>query len=52
MTIATTTMKDAALAVALMDLTSLNTSDTTKSIQALVDSINPDAGHACRSMCL
>lgn len=36
--------KDAALAVALMDLTSLNTSDTTKSIQALVDSINPTLG--------
>ncbi|WP_165725994.1 deoxyribose-phosphate aldolase [Pseudoalteromonas sp. SA25] len=36
--------KDAALAVALMDLTSLNTSDTTKNIQALVDSINPTLG--------
>ncbi|KAA1150818.1 deoxyribose-phosphate aldolase [Pseudoalteromonas sp. FUC4] len=36
--------KDAALAVALMDLTSLNTSDTTKSIQALVNSINPTLG--------
>lgn len=36
--------KEAALAVALMDLTSLNTSDTTTDIQALVNSINPTLG--------
>jgi deoxyribose-phosphate aldolase len=39
-----TPQQNAALAVALMDLTSLNASDTAKYIQALVNSINPTLG--------
>ena len=35
---------DAHLAVSLMDLTSLNTSDTASDIQQLVNSINPKLG--------
>jgi deoxyribose-phosphate aldolase len=39
-----TKQQDALLAVELMDLTSLNTSDTTKDIQALINSIRPALG--------
>jgi len=39
-----TKQQDALLAVKLMDLTSLNTSDTTKDIQTLINSIRPTLG--------
>jgi deoxyribose-phosphate aldolase len=39
-----TKQQDALLAVELMDLTSLNTSDTTKDIQTLINSIRPALG--------
>lgn len=44
MTIATTTVDNAALAVQLMDLTSLNDDDSTATINALVTSIKPKLG--------
>lgn len=43
-TATTTTVSDAALAVQLMDLTSLNEQDTTETITVLVESIKPKQG--------